>query len=276
MDSPRFEGYRERKDSQLLDAIWRYDNEHEGTWQDGPHYCGLCRKIQPFRSTAAEGSDVNMREDVLCDGCGLNARTRAAIQLFVEHVRPTGDARIYATEQVTATFVWLQKHLPCNVQGSEFEPDSDKRKALSERLAGMGGTGPVQFNDITDSRFHDATFDGIISLDVLEHVPDYRKSISEFSRTLQPGGVLVATFPFADTEQTLVRARRREDGSVLHLLDPEYHGDPISGGVLCWYHFGWDVLGACRDHGFRRASMLMPWSPVEAMRFGLWTLVAEK
>ena len=53
------------------------------------------------------------------------------------------------TEQVTPTFVWLQKHLEGVLHGSEFEPDSMRRALLTLRLAQMGGHGSVQFQDIT-------------------------------------------------------------------------------------------------------------------------------
>jgi hypothetical protein len=63
------------------------------------------------------------------------------------------------------------------------------------------------------------------------------------------------------------------DGSIEHLLEAEIHGDPVAGGVLCFYHFGWDLPDAVRAAGFRRAAWQRTWSPREGL-FGLWTLVA--
>jgi hypothetical protein len=45
--------------------------------------------------------------------------------------------------------------------------------------------------------------------------------------------------------------------------------------VLCWYHFGWDLLGELRAAGFRHAAWQRAWDPREAL-FGLWTLVAHR
>lgn len=45
-------------------------------------------------------------------------------------------------------------------------------------------------------RLAGGSLDGVVSLDVLEHVPDYRAALREFSRVLKPGGVLVLTVPF--------------------------------------------------------------------------------
>ena len=81
------------------------------------------------------------------------------------------------TEQVTPTFVWLQKHLEGVLHGSEFEPDSMRRALLTLRLAQMGGHGSVQFQDITQMDFDDARLDAVVRLDVLENVPEYASAI---------------------------------------------------------------------------------------------------
>lgn len=268
-----------RQASDLPRACWLHDHQRLPTidWSDYVAYCVVCERMQRFEVAGSDGQDeVNTRESLVCTGCGLNSRLRAALALLRQRLDPGADTHVYVTEQATATFVWMQKHLGCTVFGSEFEPDVRKRASLTTYLSSIGGSGSVEFNDVTDSHHPDASLDAIVSFDVLEHVPEYRKALAEFGRTLKPGGRLFATFPFTDDATTLVRARWTETGQLEHLLEPEYHGDPISGGVLCWYHFGWDVLEACTDNGFREARMVMPWNPAAAMHYGLWTLVAEK
>ncbi|MEO6138026.1 MAG: methyltransferase domain-containing protein [Luteimonas sp.] len=206
----------------------------------------------------------------------MNARVRAVLDLARNHVGLGGDRHVYIMEQVTRAFVWMQQHLHCEVTGSEFESDSRKRLVLSDYLHRIGGVGSIEFNDVTCSRYEDSTFDAVVSFEVLEHVPNYPSALAELSRNLKDGGLLIATFPFADTQETIVRARLDEQGKVEHLLEPEYHGDTISGGILCWYHFGWDILDACAKNGFRRAKMVMPWNPAAGMHFGHWILMAIK
>ncbi len=55
--------------------------------------------------------------------------------------------------------------------------------------------GQVVQGEMTALPFLDSEFDGIITTDVLEHVPDDRKSLSELVRVLKPGGTLLLTVP---------------------------------------------------------------------------------
>ena len=189
---------------------------------------------------------------------------------------PSTGPEVYLTEQVTPTFVWLQRNLKGVLRGSEFVSNSMRRTLLTLRLARMGGRGTVQFQDITQLGFGNATLDAVVSFDVLEHVPDYVSAIREFARVLKPGGTCIATFPFNDQPGTVTRARHLPDGSIKHIEIPEYHGDPISGGILCYYHFGWDILEHFRTAGFTEASMVMPYSLEQGLPYGMWTLLARR
>lgn len=233
-------------------------------------YCRLCDHVS--RLTLPSDA-IEPREHLYCEVCGMNSRVRAGISLL--HDLAPGAGRIYMTEQVTPAFVWMQKRHP-DILGSEFESNAKRRRSLSKNLAKLGGRGRVRFEDVTALRFANGSLDAVLSFDVLEHVPDWRAALSEFARTLAPGGICIATFPFTDTPDTVVRARLKPNGEVEHLLEPEYHGDPISGGVLCFYHFGWDVLDAAIEAGFTSVEMVMPQALESGYCYGLWTLVARR
>ncbi|WP_305852242.1 class I SAM-dependent methyltransferase [Lysobacter sp. S4-A87] len=275
-----FDSFQVRDGNEELSLLWQTD-AHEARridWRQRHGYCPACRGLQPL--SYWEGADlenVNLREHLICTGCGMNSRLRAAYALYTGAPRARPDRKIYITEQVTPTFVWLQKHLDCKVIGSEFESDPEKRKVMTAYLQQLGGDGDVRFDDVTRLSFWwRRSLDAVLSFDVLEHVPDYRRALKEFARVLRPGGHLIATFPFLDQQRTVTRARLDGRGGIEHLLEPEYHGDPISGGVLCFYHFGWDVLDECRAAGFRNARFVMPHSRDSGLLYGLWTLVATK
>lgn len=263
--------------SERLDAQYRLQCEiGPAMGRDGwPGWCGLCSRPVSFLLPAVmTDPDSELRATLDCPGCRLNARSRAALSLLVQDLA-LESAQVYLTEQASAAFVWLQRQCP-GLQGSEFALTDKSRRRLQAGFEALGGEGTLVERDVTRLDFADASLDAIGCFDVLEHVPDYPVALREFARCLRPDGRLVLTVPFRqDDAATLVRARQRADGSVEHLLEPEIHGDPVAGGVLCFYHFGWDLLDACRAAGFRRAAWVRTWSPREGL-FALWTLVATR
>ncbi|NLA67047.1 MAG: methyltransferase domain-containing protein [Gammaproteobacteria bacterium] len=238
-----------------------------------PGHCALCDRGVEF-SLAARDGEADFREEMCCPGCGLNARVRAGLHLLLAGL-PEGG-RVYITEQASRPFVWLQSR-GVAVIGSEFTTDPERIAELGKMLNGpLGGHGEIRFEDVTRLGMEDASLDAVASFDVLEHVPDYRAALAEFARVLKPGGRLVLTAPFiAAHEATLVRARIDGDG-IDHLLEPEYHGDPVAGGILCFFHFGWDLLDEARAAGFTDARMVLPWAPGLGYCGALWTLVATR
>lgn len=267
-----FSSYAERKNAPELVACWQQTTLLAQVLQGqaGSVYCPICRHVSSLKLPPGV---LDPREHMCCDVCGLNSRVRAGMALIYD-LAPSAEC-IYMTEQATPAFVAMQKRHP-DVMGSEFQPDAKARRQLSRHLGALGGRGEVQYQDATALSFADASLDAVLSFDVLEHVPDYRQALAEFARTLVQGGVCVATFPFTDTLETRTRAKVTAQGDIVHLLEPEYHGDPISGGVLCFYHFGWDVLDAATEAGFNSARMVMPWAPQSGFYYGLWTLVATR
>lgn len=269
-----FDRYVDRKGDLELVGCWLVDRSMRSALADATDwevFCSCCGVLTHVPLTP--GAPIEVREGLACPHCGLNARLRVAMTTLAD-IAP--DARdIYMTEQATPAFAWLQSRRS-GVRGSEFEPDADARVGLGNYLQHLGGHGPVEFQDITQLTFENESLDAILSFDVLEHVPDYAKAIQEFARVLRPGGVLVATFPFTDQADTLVRARLRADGEIEHICTPEFHGDPLGDGVLCFYHFGWDITEVARSAGFSRVGMTMAWAPQNGVLYGHWMLVAYR
>lgn len=214
------------------------------------------------RPSHAQVKDPNWREATECNVCGAIGRVRLAAEWFVRARTNSVHPKIYVTEQLTPLFKALSTTLP-GIVGSEFIPDPSKRTKASAKLASLltndGAT--IRHEDVCALSFPDESFDLVGCFDVLEHVPDYHSALSEFHRVLRSGGQIIITAPFLNgADKTLVRAQHK-DGHLLHLETPEYHGNPTvaGGGVLCYYHFGWDLLAQIRAAGFRSAALLDAW-----------------
>lgn len=222
-------------------------------------HCAVCGKERHFYSSYKYAGFVNgvkkpnWREQLLCLHCALNNRQRAAYHLLQKVCEPGSDTNIYITEQKTA-FYRMLKSVYKNTAGSEFLGDDCPR--------GEKNTKGLRNENLCDLSFADGQFDTILTYDVLEHVPDYKKALSECFRCLNQDGTLMITVPFnKNSRQNIVRAELMPDGTVNHILEPEYHGNPISNsGCLCYYHFSWQLLDELRECGFSDVYALLYWS----------------
>ena len=196
--------------------------------------------------------EVNWRERVLCPITRLNNRMRFSAAILDLLGQALSTDAIYIMEQTTRLYTYLKERHPYLI-GSEFVDPNQASGWVSE-------TG-ILHQDATRLSFADCAFQAVLSFDVLEHIPSYQKALSEAWRVLRPGGRFIFSAPFINAEKTLIRASLNADGSVEHHCEPEYHGDPMSSeGVLCYQHFGWDILRALKEAGFREAYGVVGWS----------------
>lgn len=195
---------------------------------------------------------INWREDIICPVSNLNNRARASITVLQQICGITPNTSIYLTEQTTPTWEWFEKNYKYSV-GSEY--------LGSKSILGSIHNG-IRNEDLTNLSFDSESFDCIVSFDCLEHIPNYQRAISEIYRTLKYRGRVLLTFPFTGQDETIVRAIIDSDGNIIHNFPPEYHGDPVnaSQGILCYYHFGYDILRLLKDVGFKEAFVYWFWS----------------
>lgn len=97
--------------------------------------------------------------------------------------------------------------------------------------------------DVEDLTFPDESIDIFISQDVMEHIFDPAKAFREIERVLRPGGAHIFTAPLVNKGQrSQRRASRNPDGSIEHLFEPEYHGNPVDPeGSLVTMNWGYDI-----------------------------------
>jgi SAM-dependent methyltransferase len=178
---------------------------------------------------------------------------RAATQLLSTILPPPSDAQMYVAEQVTPLFSLLKTRYS-RLTGSEYL-GQDIAKGQSDRNG-------IRNEDLTALSFRNAQFDVVLSFDVFEHVPNFESAFAECARALKPSGFMLFSVPFdLHAEHNLIRARLLPDGSIHHLLEPEYHGNPLSPeGSLAFQCFGWEMLDQVRNAGFAAAFALLYWS----------------
>jgi hypothetical protein len=113
-------------------------------------------------------------------------------------------------------------------------------------------------------------------------VPDIGGALKEIERVMTPGGYLVSTFPFDPSRESTLTKARLVDGNIEHLMEPEYHGNPVRAteGSLVFQSPGWDIIETCESAGFAKAQLIF----VASSRYGIssngipgvFVLVAQK
>ncbi len=254
---PEFTEWKEANSAWVTDC----DREDQAALVPGetsfavPGYCAICDRTAEFVVTSDYGRlnksgelIPNWREHMICPGCHLNNRMRAALHLAIQNFNMMPDSQIYITEQFGPLYRWLRGHFR-NVQGSEYlfpgKPSGTRRFGINHQ-------------DVHALSLTAASLDFLLSFEVLEHVPEPVAAFESFAAVLRPGGRLIMTVPFTlNKYETTVRAVMHSDGSIEHLMPIELHGNPTDpkNGSLCFRHFGWDTLERLNDAGFTAAEV---------------------
>ena len=100
------------------------------------------------------------------------------------------DDLLKSKEKLTLHEAFLQK-----IKGNE--PLSSASSSSSQTVSIWA----LSSADITTLPFSNQTFDIIICSEVLEHIPDEQRALSEIRRVMKPGGTLVVSVPRAWSEK---------------------------------------------------------------------------
>lgn len=98
--------------------------------------------------------------------------------------------------------------------------------------------------------FPDASFDIMLTSDVMEHVRNCDSAHAEIQRVLSPGGAYIFNVPYeedSDDDIQLIDTSSNED---VYLCKPQYHGDPLTGGILAYRVFGRNLISKLSNIGF--------------------------
>lgn len=210
-------------------------------------HCPICEQ-----DTVFETRNAWFRDHLICQSCpgGSIPRERALMQVLRE-LAPGWKARAIheSSPAGRGASVVLARDCAAYV-ATQFFPDTP-------RGADRDG---VRCEDLERQTFDDESFDLVVTQDVMEHIFHPDRAYREVWRTLKPGGLYIHTTPiYKDRVTTDRRAAIGPDGTVTHLAEPEYHGNPVDPkGSLVTFHYGYDL-----------ADLIAEWTPfeVEIRRF---------
>lgn len=202
--------------------------------------------------------EENLRETCICSNCKSTNRQRQMAYVMLHAVKAISDQPIYSL----ADFTKLKNTVVYNTEagGSLHTVLSRMNNYICSYYYGdqcRSGTvvNGVMHQDLMSLSFDDESIDMLISSDVFEHIADPYKAHTEVYRVLKKGGKHIFTVPFhaigfVDSE----RARIGDDGHVMHIEEPIFHGDPVSlqsEGVLVFTIFSIEMLVKLAKIGFK-------------------------
>ena len=196
-----------------------------------PGWCACCRRDTEFVETGEW-----LRDQYLCTHCRSIPRCRA-VNLTLDRYFPSwGHAQLHESSPSNDFIQRHCAHYSCS-QFLDGVPLGQQRQG-------------IRCENLEHLTFAEDTFDLFVTQDVLEHVFRPDRAVREIMRVLKRGGAHVFTTP---KHKALQRSRRRatcEEGAVVHLLEAEYHGNPIGDGrSLVTVDYGDDfelcLLGWC-------------------------------
>ncbi len=231
-----------------------------------PGFCNICG-----RETRFQGSDPSLdRESQTCAHCLATSRYRSIARGVSEAFRRLAGVdspslaglprrlagrriAVYDTQTPFSTgssaypipgFLsrcgWIDLHL------STYRPSVPPGEILAANTTNQ---------NLERLTFPDASFDLVITSDVMEHVRLEESAHREIRRVLRPGGIYLFTVPHFRNRETVARVEivdPADPSRDRHLMEPEYHGDANSaeGRALAYRAFGIDLDEKLRRLGF--------------------------
>ena len=191
-------------------------------------YCPICEADRTFRSLHSW-----YRDHLLCSGCGSIPRERGLALALDRHLPDWRGLAIHESSPADRGISpKMRKEAPGYIATQFFSDEG-----LGETVRG------IRNENLEQQTFEDSVFDLVVTLDVMEHVNQPDRVFREIARTLKPGGTYLFTVPtYKEKVTSDRRALYGPDGTVEHLAEPEYHGNPISdAGSLVTFHYGYDL-----------------------------------
>lgn len=208
---------------------WRSpQSERKASFLENTGYCPTCANEVTFVA-----KDPWLRDHYICSNCGSIPRERAlmrAIEIFFPDWR---NLTIHESSPINRG-ASLRLALECKTYiPSQYFPNAK----LGDVING------VRCENLEALTFLNESIDLHITQDVMEHIYASSRVFCEIARSLKQGGAHVFTVPLVNKNKpSTLRARRTDDGQVVHLEPPVYHGNPVNDdGSLVTVDWGFDI-----------------------------------
>ncbi len=233
-------------------TIRRLFKKNAGVVFENAGYCFCCE-----RQTKFEALNDWFRDYYQCASCGSIPRERALMYCIEKFYQKWHECRVHESSPVNrGASVRLRK------QAREYIP-SQYLPGVDPGVLFKG----VRCEDLERMTFEDNSIDLHITQDVMEHVFHPDRAFREIARTLRPGGAHIFTVPLVNKDKpTEVCARLNDGGNVVHLSEPEYHGNPVSDqGALVTRRWGYDIC----DYIFQSSGLYTKMVYIDALEHGI-------
>lgn len=190
-------------------------------------HCNICEQ-----STTFVEHDPWLRDHYRCARCGSIPRNRALVNGLNLFCPEWQDAALHESSPGGPFSSYLRRvcssytssHCYADVPRGDYQ-------------------GVHRSEDLTALTFADASFEVFVTSDVFEHVLEPERAFAEIARVLRKGGAHVFTLPwYRHLATTAPRAQRGVEDQIVHLMEPVYHGNPLSvAGALVTRDWGRDI-----------------------------------
>jgi len=199
----------------------------ESSYKQNNGYCVICDREVTFIEYGPW-----LRDSYICNTCHSLPRNRALIHVLntfipdwrsktIHESSPDGVASDHIKQQCDN---YSESQLFDNIEYGQYKND-------------------IRCENLECMTFDDKSFDIFITQDVFEHVMAPDKAFSEIARVLRSGSVHVFTPPWYPKNKKTVQRVQINNGEIVHLLEPVYHDNPVSGdGSLVTYNWGLDLV----------------------------------
>ncbi len=116
---------------------------------------------------------------------------------FISYFPPASSILEIGTGQGLGAIFLARKLNDSRFVAIDYERDMVEAAAQKVRKSGLQDRIRVEWGDAESLDFKDNSFDAVVSITVLHHVPGYEKAIAEAARVMKPGGIfMIVDFDF--------------------------------------------------------------------------------